>query len=89
MKIYLAAVWVFILFCIAVFGYGTAVWYCLIGGIVQIIDAIKATPTDGVSFAYGLVRVICTPVLCGITTVLLFFFSGFWSVFHTPRFRKW
>lgn len=88
MKPYLAAVWVFILLCIAVFGYGTAAWYCLIGGIVQIIDAIKATPTSSINIAYGIVRIICAYVVFGITTGLLIFFSGFWSVFSAPRYRR-
>ena len=89
MKIYLTVITVLILLCIAVVGYGAAAWYCLIGGIVQIIDAIKATPTSEYDIAYGIVRIICAPVMFGITTGLLIFFSGFWSVFSAPRYRRW
>lgn len=46
MKTYSYIVWFLILACIAIAGYGTVIWYCLIGGIVQVVDAIKTTPTD-------------------------------------------
>ena len=88
MKTYLVIITMLILLCIAVVGYGTAAWYCLIGGIVQIVDAIKAAPTSSIDIAYGIVRIICSPVVFGITTVLLIFFGGFWSVFSAPRYRR-
>ena len=88
MKTYIYIVWFLILACIAVTGYGTAIWYCLIGGIVQVVDAIKTTPTDSWGIAYGLARFLCTGIVAAMTTVGLFFFSGFWLVSIAPRFRR-
>lgn len=88
MKICIYIVWFLILACIAVAGYGTAIWYCLIGGIVQVVDAIKTTPTDSWGIAYGLARFLCTGIVAAMTTVGLFFFSGFWLVSIAPRFRR-
>jgi len=36
----------------------TSLWLMLIGGIVQIVDAVKATPTDSLGIAIGIVRVL-------------------------------
>ena len=88
MKTCIYIVWFLILACIAVAGYGTAIWYCLIGGIVQVVDAIKTTPTDSWGIAYGLARFLCTGIVAAMTTVGLFFFGGFWSVPIAPRFRR-
>lgn len=84
MKTYIYIVWFLILACVAVGGYGTALWYCLIGGIVQVVDAIKVTPTDSWGIAYGLARFLCTGIVAGMTTVVLFFFGGFVGVL-VPR----
>ena len=39
-------------------GLYVGVWLCLIGGIVQIIEAAKATPVHSLHVAYGVARVI-------------------------------
>jgi hypothetical protein len=40
------------------FGVYVGLWVCFIGGIVQIIDAIKATPVEGLDIAIGIVRIL-------------------------------
>lgn len=49
------------------------VWWALIGGIVQVVDAIKATPTDAWGIAYGAARVLCAGLLGTLTAVLAVF----------------
>ena len=39
-------------------GLYVGVWLCLIGGIVQIIEAAKATPVHSLHVALGIVRLI-------------------------------
>lgn len=42
----------------AAFGVYVGVWVCFIGGIVQIIEAIKASPVEALDIAFGIVRII-------------------------------
>lgn len=40
-------------------GVYVGLWICFIGGIIQIVDAIKATPNiDGMQIAWGIVRIV-------------------------------
>lgn len=32
------------------------IFVCFVGGIVQVIDAVKTTPTDSLGIAFGIVR---------------------------------
>lgn len=45
------------------------IWLCLVGGIVQVIEAGKLTPVDSMGIAIGAVRVILT----GFCTAITFF----------------
>lgn len=40
------------------FGVYVGVWICFIGGIVQIVDAVKATPVSGVDIGLGILRIV-------------------------------
>lgn len=47
-------------------------WVCFVGGIIQIIEALKATPIQAMGVAFGLLRVISaglvgwgTVAICG------------------------
>lgn len=51
---------------------------CLVGGIVQIIEGIKATPIISMDIALGILRVICTAI-AGWGTFFICVFIG--SVF--------
>ena len=39
-------------------------WVCMVGGVVNVIDGVKATPTDGGLIAWGVVR---ATVIAGLT----------------------
>ena len=39
-------------------GLWVALWWGWIGGIVQVVDGIKANPTDAMEIAIGIVRVL-------------------------------
>ena len=47
-------------------------WVCFVGGICQIVEGIKATPTDGVDIGIGLLRTfLAAPIgwatfFCGV-----------------------
>ena len=49
------------------------VWWAFIGGIVQAIDGVKATPTDAWEIAYGIVRIVFAGFLGTITAVVAVF----------------
>lgn len=39
-------------------GLYAGLWWAFIGGIVQIVDAVKATPVESMDLALGIVRVV-------------------------------
>jgi len=39
-----------------VFGLWAGLWWAFIGGIIQVIEAVKATPVDALNVAWGIVR---------------------------------
>lgn len=52
------------------FGVYVGLWLMFIGGIVQIIDAVKATPVDGLDIAIGIVKIIFAGAAGGISAVV-------------------
>lgn len=54
------------------------VWWALIGGIVQAVEAVKASPVDALQLAYGLARVLCAG-LVGVVTAIIAVFPG-WAL---------
>lgn len=49
------------------------VWLCLIGGIVQVIEGIKANPVDAMDIAIGVARFLCTGLAGGLTALVAIF----------------
>lgn len=45
-----------------VLGIWLGIWVCLVGGIIQIVEAVKATPVSSWGIAWGIVRVLLTSV---------------------------
>ena len=45
-----------------VLGVYIGVWLLFIGGIVDIIEAIKAVPVDSFKFAFGIVKFLFAPI---------------------------
>ena len=39
-------------------GLYAGLWWAFIGGIVQIVDAVKATPVEALSLAFGIAKVV-------------------------------
>jgi hypothetical protein len=52
------------------------VWLCFIGGIVQVVEAVKATPVSGLDIALGALR-ICGAGVAGVLTAVVAVFPGF------------
>ena len=57
--------------CLIVVGVGlglyVGLWLCFIGGIVQIVDAVKATPTEGMDIAIGIVKIVFAGFAGGVS----------------------
>lgn len=49
------------------------IWVMLIGGIVNVVDAIKATPTDGLLIGIGIAKIIFfeMPIVVGFWLCLV------------------
>jgi hypothetical protein len=62
-----------------VVGLWAGLWWAFIGGIVQTIDAAKSMPTDQLGIAYGVVRIMCAPVV-GWGAAMLFLVPGYLMV---------
>lgn len=49
------------------------VWWALIGGIVQAVEAVKVSPVDALQLAYGLARVFCAGLIGAVTAIVAVF----------------
>ncbi len=63
-----------LLICLAgvILGLYLGVWVCFIGGIVQVVEAVKATPVEALGIALGLLRVACSSFVGWLTGLLVF-----------------
>ena len=52
-------------------GLYAGIWWAFIGGIVQVIDQIKATETDSIMVAFGLARVVFCVAIGSIAALVL------------------
>ena len=62
-------------------GLYVGVWLCFIGGIIQIVDAIKTTPTEGFEIAIGILRVVFAGV-AGVLSAFIAIFPG-WAMLNS------
>ena len=46
-----------------ILGLWLGVWVCLIGGIIQVINAIMTTPVEAIGIAVGLARIACATIV--------------------------
>lgn len=53
------------------FGLYAGLWWAFIGGIIQIIDAVKATPVPAMDVALGIARVVFAGAIGGISAFVL------------------
>lgn len=56
-------------------GVYVGLWVCFIGGIVQIVDAVKATPTEGLDIAIGIAKIVFAGA-AGAFSALVMIFPG-------------
>lgn len=54
-------------------GVWAGVWWALIGGIVQAVEAVKASPVDAWQLAFGLARVLCAGLIGTVTAIIAVF----------------
>lgn len=57
-------------------GLYVGVWLCFILGIVQVIEAVKATPIESMGVAVGIFRIIGSIVI-GIFSVIIMVIPGY------------
>ena len=50
-----------------VFGVYAGLWWAFIGGIVQIVEAVKADPVSAMDIALGIVRVVFAGAIGGFS----------------------
>lgn len=53
------------------FGLWAGIWWAFIGGIVNVIEAVKASPVDAMSFATGVAKVFFAGVIGWLSALLL------------------
>ena len=56
-------------------GLYVGLWLCLIGGIVQFVEAVKATPVDAWGIAFGIARFLLAS-LAGTVSALVLIVPG-------------
>lgn len=75
-------------------GLYVAIWWGWIGGIVGIVEAIKANPVNSMDLTLGIVRLLFANFIGAVVGWLIFSF-GAWigslgvDSFRRPRARKW
>lgn len=55
----------------AALGLYVGIWVCLIGGIVDIIEAIKATETEAMAVAIGVVKIVFAGAVGSASALML------------------
>tara|TARA_Y100000310_G_scaffold307018_1_gene348730 strand:- start:26874 stop:27116 length:243 start_codon:yes stop_codon:yes gene_type:complete len=59
-----------------VFAGWMGVWVCAIGGIIQFIEGVKATPVEAFDVAVGLVRFLGTGIVFWLSFIIPFSIGG-------------
>ena len=54
-----------------VFGLWAGLWWAFIGGIVQVVEAVKVDPVSALDIAFGIARVVFASVIGLWSAVLL------------------
>lgn len=48
-------------------------WWAFIGGIIQVVEAVKATPVEAMDLALGIVRIVFAGAIGALTAVIAIF----------------
>lgn len=51
-------------------GLYAGIWWAFIGGIVQVIDGVKAADTDALAIALGIVRIVFAGAIGGFCAIV-------------------
>lgn len=54
-----------------VFGVWAGLWWAFVGGIIQIIHAVQASPVEGADIAWGIVKIIFAGAIGGVSAMAL------------------
>ena len=54
-----------------VFGVWAGLWWAFVGGIMQIVAAVQASPVPGADIAWGIVKIIFAGAIGGVSAMLL------------------
>lgn len=65
-------------------GLYVGVWLCFILGIVQVIEAIKATPVESLNIAVGIVRILGA-VIIGFMSVVTMAIPGLGMIWSASK----
>jgi hypothetical protein len=57
-------------------GFYVSLWVCFVGGIVQVVEACKATPIDALDVGLGLLRFVCSSLAGWITFIVVTFIGS-------------
>jgi hypothetical protein len=71
-----------------ILGLYLGLWLCLVGGIIQIIEACKATPIVSSGVAVGILRFFCTSFVIWVTIVFCSFIGGTLIATSRPKIPK-
>jgi uncharacterized BrkB/YihY/UPF0761 family membrane protein len=61
-------------------GIYVGIYLMFIGGIVQIIDAVQATPVEGAGIAWGVLRIVFAGAAGWLSFILGFVLAGLFGV---------
>lgn len=59
-----------------VLGFCVGIWICLVGGIMDVADGVKAVPTDMGMVVWGLAKALILSVLSGAAAIWGFGLAG-------------
>ena len=69
-----------------ILGIYLGIWWCFIGGIVELINAAKATPVDAVEIAYGIAKILFATAIMWITIAFSVFIGALFL--NKPSYRS-
>ena len=57
-------------------GVYAGLWWAFIGGIIQVVEAVKASPVEAMDLALGIVRIVFAGAI-GVLTAMVAVFPGY------------
>jgi hypothetical protein len=63
--------------CVGIFA---GFWWAFVGGIIQVVDAVKVTPVEAIDLALGIARIVFAGFI-GTVTAMIAVFPG-WAMLN-------